>query len=856
MTRSTPRRLAAAPASLLPPTVPHALASRAAPGTPRQPRMPWSSARRLLRAGPALSLPLALVGTVAPVSPVAFAVVVLASLAAPTAHAQDATYPLDIPAGDLGPALNRYARSTGVLLSFDPAVVAGKTAPALRGTYTVGQGFAVLLANAGLAAVPDGRGGYALTARTATPAGPAGAGAAATTLGTIAVSAPALGSDIAPRGFVARQAESATKTGTPINETPRSIAVITRDELDVRGAQSLPEAVRYTAGVVTGAYGYDPRFDQISIRGFPVNTYGDYRDGLRQGQGSYAYFKSEPYGLERIDVVKGPASVLYGQSTPGGLIDRISKQPAATPLRELEVQAGNHDRKQVGGDFGGALDAEGKVLWRVTGIARDADTDAKAANNRYYLAPSLTWQASDKTKVTVLAHALKDETDSSVGVYQENGRASRNRVSDYGYDYQKQEQYQLGYRLDHTFNDSVSFTQKARYGVINVHARYLSGAGLVPGTRLLRRTAYAIENKVDTFVIDNQFHAKARTGPVDHRLLFGIDYQKVASTFGLGVGNAADYPVLNLDNPVYGNVNAPTPALAPRTGTFVDQLGVYVADQMSWNRWRFNVGVRRDGVEHEARNLGTAAVTTDKRSHAITTQAGVLYAFDNGVSPYASYATSFQPNTSLSVSGSPLDPTKARQFEVGVKFQPRNEDAFLTASLFDLTEQNAVRSIPGTAFSELTGQVRSRGLELQGKASLARDVNLTASYTYNQTEVTRSTDPAEIGKELPVTPRHTASLWADTVMRSTPLAGLGLGAGVRFIGANKTDKVNASTNPSATLVDLAVYYDLARLDASMKGWRGAVNVQNLFDKEMEVCNAGFCYRGQRRTVIASLRYRW
>ena len=768
-----------------------------------------------------------------------------------TAQAQAQRYTLDLPAGALGPALNQYARATGVLLSFSPELVVGKTAPALQGSYTVDQGFAVILSGASLAAVSDGRGGYSLQRRTDdAPASP-------TTLSPITVVAPvALDTGEIAHGFVARRTESATKSDTPINETPRSISVVTRDELDARSVQSLPEAVRYTAGVGTGAYGYDPRFDQIYIRGFPVNTYGDYRDGLRQGSGSYAYFKSEPYGLERVDVIKGPASVLYGQSTPGGLIDRISKLPTQERLREIEVQAGNHDRKQVGADFSGPIDAEGKVLYRVTAMVRDADTDAMAANNRFYLAPSLTWQASDRTRVTLQAHALKDETDANVGVYNLNGRATHTRVSDPGYDYQKQEQYQLGYRLDHSFNDQLSFTQKARYGVVNVNARYLSGTGLVTGTNQLRRTAYAIQDKADTFVIDNQLHARARTGALEHKLLLGVDFQKIDSRFGLGIGNEADYPLLDLDHPVYGGVTGPTPGLTSRSGTYINQLGVYAADQISWERWRFNVGVRRDAVEHEARNLNTAAVTADKDSHAVTTQAGVLYAFDNGMSPYVSYATSFQPNTSLSTTGSLLDPTKGRQYEAGLKFQPRGQDAFFTASLFDLTERNAVRVIPGTVFSELTGQVKSRGLELQAKASLARDVNLSASYTYNDTEVTRSTTAAEVGKALPVTPRHTASLWVDTVLRSTSLTGLGMGAGVRYVGKNQSDKLNTSTNPSAMLFDLALYYDLARLEGGMRGWRAALNVQNLFDKDMEVCNDGFCYRGQRRSVIASLRYRW
>jgi len=754
-----------------------------------------------------------------------------------------------VPAGPLDAAIVRFAQQSGLTISAEAAVTAGRRSLGVQGRLGARQALDRLLQGSGVGAVPAG--GSAFTLRALPPI----QGGGTTTLEPVTVVARSESAFGPADGYVATQSAVATKTDTPILETARSISVVTRDQLTARNVQSIPEAVRYTAGVTTGAFGFDPRFDQIYIRGFAVNTTGDYRDGLRQGAGSYTYFNTEPYGLERIDVIKGPASVLYGQGTPGGLINRVSKMPTDTPLREVEVQGGNHDRYQGAFDVGGPLGDSGEVSYRVTGLARDAKAIRNIEDDRLFLAPAMTWRPSAKTELTVLAQVQKDETDSNVGLFNRDGRATHTRVSDGDYDYQKQTQYQVGYRLSHQANDTWTFRQNARYGLVNQKARYLTSAGVIPGTSSINRSAVALRGELDTFVIDNQAQANFATGAVSHKTLMGVDYQWIQSSLGQGTLPARFYPTLDIDNPAIG-ASGPTPDITSKSGTRIRQTGVYASDQMALDRWRFSLGARFDNAQRDQRNLLSGVATGRQTDNAMTYQAGALYLFDNGLAPYVSYSTSFNPTTAMDINGSALDPTRGQQVEAGVKFQPQGARSFVTLSTYQLTERDAVRAIPGTTASEAVGKLRSRGIEIEGTANLTSGLDLLVAYNYNRAKIVGSNSAAELGKTPAVTPRHVASAWLDYTQPTGMLAGLGAGAGVRYTSDTFTTSGNIARNPSNTFIDAAIHYDLGRNSAQFKGWRVALNAQNLFDRDDQVCNAGFCYRGQGRTVIGSLRYRW
>lgn len=767
----------------------------------------------------------------------------LPAMAQASAVGQEHILQFDIAAGPLGPALNQFSQAAGIYLGGAGSLTEGKQTAGLRGRYSVAQGLGVLLGGSGLEARATGPDRYALQ-----PA------AGHATLAPITVTG---GLDAVATGpFVAEYSASASKTDTPLLETPRSVSVVTRAQLDSRGAMSMPEAVQYVAGVTTGGAGFDPRFDQIAIRGFSVNTKGDYLDGLRQAPGIYATPRTETYLLERVDIVKGPMSVLYGQGTPGGLVNRVSKRPLDEPLREIMVTGATHDRKQVAFDVADHLNEAGTARFRLTGLVRRGEHDRMIAGDRDAVAPVFDFQLGEKTMLTLRGQYIKDETDAGVGTYVDNGRPTSQRISDPKYDHQRQEEYQLGYQLVHRYSDALTLSQHLRYGHLDMDARYLDNAGLRPGTRILDRSAWSVGSKVESLVVDNQALMRFDTSGVEHRLLAGFDYQWLDWNNRIGYLTSG-IPALDLDNPQYGNVSVPTP---PYNLVSVEQrdaqYGFYLSEQASVGKWRLNLGGRYDVARQRNQDLLAGTNPTRKQDEAFTWQAGALYLTDSGFAPYVSYATSFLPNTSLDAAGKPLDPTYGSQIEAGVKFQPAGQRSQATLAVYEIEEKDAVRAVPGTPYSERAGKLRSRGVELEILAELDTGLDLITYYSYNRGEVMDSNDPAEIGKTPSRQPRHTAGAWLDYRLAQGPLAGLGFGAGVRYVGSSYGDNLNTMHNPASTLFDLALSYDPGQLHPSFKGWLATLNVQNVADKEVPVCNGGYCYLGLGRQIVGSLRYRW
>ncbi|WP_020178741.1 TonB-dependent siderophore receptor [Methylopila sp. M107] len=682
-------------------------------------------------------------------------------------------------------------------------------------------------------------------------------------------------------GYVAKRSSAGTKTDTPILETPRSVEVIGRQELEDRAVTTIPEAVRYSPGVTTNGSGFDPRFDQIAIRGFPVNTFGDYKDGLRQAQGSFATFRTEPFQLERIDIIKGPAAVLYGQMTPGGLINRISKRPTDTPQFEAIGTIASTGRYEAGVDASGPLNADRTLMGRVVALGRVGELDFDARDDRMLLAPSFTWAPTDETRLTVYGVIQKDETESNIAVLNRPVTLDiiNIRASDPKYDYLKQKQYQAGYEFEHAFDETFTVRSNARYNYLDMTARYLTGGVLGGGfdparPNVYRRGSFAIDETVEATQIDNQLQAKFDTGAVRHTMLFGLDHQWSRSEQGQGQLAANPNYEIDVTAPVFG-LSGPTPSIQRKDAVSIRQLGVYAQDQISFDRWRLTAGVRHDWASRKAENIyalagapGGAAngVRADRDDDAFSYNVGLLYAFDNGFSPYVSYATSFLPSSSKGSQGELLKPTEGEQIEGGVKFQPPGSKSLFTAAVYKLTEKNAVRAVPATTYSIAIGEIETFGVELGARANLAQGFDLIAAYNYNDAEITkdqRVPDPANpggfrdnVGNQPVVTPKHTASLWADYTFEMGALDGFGLGAGVRYVGKSFGDSANSVKNDAYTLLDAGARYDFGKANPKLKGLMASVNATNLADKDAPVCNLGRCYLSQGRTVIGTLRYRW
>jgi iron complex outermembrane receptor protein len=663
------------------------------------------------------------------------------------------------------------------------------------------------------------------------------------------------------QGYVASQSATGTKTDTPLREVPQSISVVTRDQMQAQGAQNLAQTLRYTAGVTGELFGLDTRCYGVQIRGFNSWNQAFYKDSLQLRAPSFANFLClEPYGAERIEVLRGPASVLYGQGDPGGIINYVTKRPPTTPFREIEMQAGSFNDFAGKFDIGGPANPQKNLLYRLTGVVRDADTQVDYVGfKRTFFAPALTWMPTPDTTVTLLSHYQRDKTGwglqflPAIGTLyaNPNGRIPTNRFTgEQSWDKYDNTTVTTGYLFEHRIDDIWTIRQNARYAHLENEQQGVFGLGFADANqRLLARYGDYGKSKLDSFTIDNQLQGKFTTGPLRHTLLVGLDYQHHRFS-DLG-GVTYPVPPLDLFNPTYG-----LPSMMPDpAGVYQDstqkqgQTGLYIQDQIKLDRWVLTLGGRQDWVSTTTDDhLSTTTQTSKDR--AFTGRVGLGYLFDNGMTPYASYSTSFLPVLGTNnAAGVPFSPETAEQYEVGFKYQPKGWNAFFTVAAFDLTRQNTLTSDPtNPSFQVQRGEVRSRGIEVEAVASVA-GLDLRGAYTYLDMEFTKDTDLQ--GNTPYGVSRNRASLWADRTIRGGPLDGFGFGAGVRYVGSNWGDDLNTFRLPGVTLADAAIHYQRGN-------YRFSVNAQNLFDKiYVSSCSSmNGCYYGLRRAVIGTVTYHW
>ncbi len=797
---------------------------------------------------------------------VALAIGATGALSQPSASAAAArAVPIRIAAQPLAEALNDLARQTRMELMVRPALVAGRTAPAVSGNMTPRQALDRLLAGTGLAAVLDGAG------IVIKPAGPADA--MSTTLPAVTVSAASdPETSTGPvAGYVARRSAAGTKTDTPIIETPQSVSVVTADRIQAIGATTVRDALGYTPGITISPYGADSRYDWLNIRGFDAYSPGFYQDGLPlRNANTFAVWKIEPYGAERIDVLRGPASVLYGQASPGGVVDVVSKLPTPMPVRELQVQYGSHGHKQVAGDFSGALDAEGTVLYRVLGVVRDAELPAGGErNDRTYFAPSIQWKISGDTSFTAYAQLMRNRS----GVYTRTrpmvGSLVPTAIGSYipselfvgnsHFDRFDQDQELAGYRFEHRFNDALTFRQNLRAGHMKLDYSGLQspmfitvdrGDPLNPANyQTLSRTLFGSREWANTFSVDNQLQADMRSGAWRHRLLFGLDYQR--SRFESSTFSGGSAPPLDINAPLYPNGPFEVPGPYAIDSSRLRQIGLYMQDQIKWaDRWQFTLGGRYDRARTDyVDRLGGGAATSVSNGK-FTGRAGMVYLAPNGLAPYVSYTESFSPVTAVNpVTQRPFEPESGRQYEAGLRYQPAGTRDMYSIAVFDLRRRNYVTLDPNFVPYQ-TGEISTRGIEWEVSMQPMPRMNFTAAYSYTpRAIVTASANPEQIGRQALAVPRHQLAVWADYRF----VGGVKVGAGARYTGSTRGNGGNTPAKvPAYLLLDAMVGYDFQQ-------WSLALNVRNLADKTyLSNCDgaAQSCFYGDQRGLIATATYRW
>lgn len=669
---------------------------------------------------------------------------------------------------------------------------------------------------------------------------------AETTLSTVVVQGEADG--------IAKRSSVGSKGDTPIVEVPQSISVLSRERLDAQKAPGIPQALRYTAGMQTESYGVDPRFDQYMIRGFEVGSNGIFRDGVNLPTRGFTGFTMEPYGLESIEVLRGPSSVLYGQAEVGGMVNAVSKRPTASRLREVEVSYGSFDRKQVAADIGGPLDEQGVWLYRATVLAREAKGAVDyTSDNRQYFAPSLTWHPDADTSLTLLAYLQNDNVPPNfylpaTGTQKPGpfGQIPVNRfVGEPGLDHFKTEQRSIGYVFEKRFSPSWKVRQNLRYATEKVDYHSLYMTGLHDDERTIDRANFSAQQKARVFAADQNVEWSSRFGGMENTFVAGIDYSRAVQEGQNYLGVA---PTLDVIAPVYGQpVGAPDKYEDKRST--LSQTGVYAQNQLKFNgQYLLTAGLRHDRSRIDNDDYFNAAQNSQK-DNATTGRLGFTWLAPNGISPYLSYATSFRPVMGQTFDGRNFEPEKGKQVELGVKWAPLDRPALLTAALFDLRKSNVLTADPdhvGVGAQIQRGEVRVRGLELEAEAKLGRDWKVNGSLTGLDAKITRNNDGNE-GKRPSLVPRVNVAAWAERTIGE----GWRAGAGVRRIGKTFGDDANTFENPGVTLAD-------AMLGYRHRHWDFALNLSNLTDKiYLGNCSTdGTCNYAARRQAQLTARYVW
>ncbi|MCC6105854.1 TonB-dependent siderophore receptor [Acetobacter sp.] len=669
-------------------------------------------------------------------------------------------------------------------------------------------------------------------------------------------------------------ASAATKTNTPLVETAQSVSVITRDEMDTRGVLTLNQAVRYTAGITADTRGGEgTRYDLFDLRGFTVPTF---LDGLKfqDSPTGFAVAQTDTFRLERVELLKGPASALYGQSSPGGLTALSSKLPTDQRFYgSVNTTGGMFDLYRVDADVGGFATNDGQVRYRLYGTVNGQHTQlSKTGSRRFSISPSFTFGGDGPTTLTLLGNYQYDPESGSYGGLPLVGslkRASYGFLPRNFYDGDvpsekfNRRQGAITYIFNHRFNDDWSFSTRGRYDDIRTIYRSVYNNGYYDsddGTsgQMLSRSAYGTQEHTYNLAFDSQFKGHVRTGPLSHTLMFGFDYMQQKARDAEAYADAPDLDVLHPDyHMIIPNLD---PYLKYVTNSH--QIGAYGQDELRWKRFIVTGSIRNDW--YRSRQIESIN-QTDTRQNAsqITWRASGLYHFDFGLAPYISYSTSFQPQSgSVSNNGGTTEhqasPSIGKQLEGGVKYQIPGTSVLLTAAGFHIEQSNVLVSVPNTGYSVQSGLVHSDGFEFEAHAEPFRNLMLTAAVSVQKVK------DDSTGKPLIQSGKGNASLFAFYTMPSGSLKGLGFGGGMRYSAKAYGGEATYGSVwlPQYALFDASVSYDLSNLSHSLRGWKASASVRNLFDRHyIANCFAygsdgQYCYYGERRNAQASIGYSW
>ncbi len=648
----------------------------------------------------------------------------------------------------------------------------------------------------------------------------------------------------------------AMKIEVPAQASPRSVSIVSDEDLELWAPKKLDEALRYTAGVTAQPYGSDNDTDWIRVRGMEAATY---LDGSRLFRDGYYTWLLEPFGLQQIEVVKGPSAILYGESSPGGIINAVQKKPTGLAQSEFLAEVGNNGRYSIGIDTSDELAGDGSVSYRLVGAFKQQEGQLDfTENERHYLAPSLRVVLSEDTTLSIMTTFLQDDGIPTNGFFPAAGTllpsdfGEIDPSTNYGepdYDVYERTQISAGYKLEHQFNDVWSLSQHLSYAhndllLRSTYAFFNSD----PTVSDLFRGVLSRDGENQSVTFDNHFTGSWTNQNTEHTVLFGFDLQEHKTE-----GEEQDQyftSTVNVIEPVYGNFTPLDPAGNIDRKINKSQASVYTQYHVEFDlKWSALFGLRYDQVETD--NTSQIAGQDQSRDdNELSFNAGIMYQADNGLSPYASYSESFEVFSTIDFNTGELYlPLDGTQIELGVKYEPEFFEGYVNLAWFDITETNALVTDPNTFIATQTGEETSTGIELELVGQINEAVKLSTAYTYTNAETDDTY--AQGTKQAALIPEHAGSIWMDYDASYSEIEGLNIGLGLRYLGESKDNPASSDlTVPSVTLWDVAITYDVT------PQWKAQLNINNLTDKEYISGCDYWCYFGESRSIVLSTRYSW
>ncbi len=653
-------------------------------------------------------------------------------------------------------------------------------------------------------------------------------------------------------GYRASNATSATRTDTPIRDIPQSIQVVPQQVLEDRQVERLEEALENVSGVQQTVSSLNVATGFL-IRGF--DTTNIYRDGLRDPTNFQS--GAETGNIERIEVLKGPASVLYGQGELGGLVNIVTKQPLAEPFYSVEGTVGNYNLYGGAVDLTGPLNDSQSLLYRLNVSAQRSDTFIPFSEiERFQIAPVLTWQIGKNTALTFEGDYQNRRYPEVPGLPAEgtvlpnpNGELPRDRfLGDPNFNFREVRSLRVGYRFEHRFSEDWSFRNSFKAAFQSLESEFAFPSGLQDDKRTFDQL-YAATNKPDdreVYALDTNITGKFRTGSLQHQVVFGLNFDNLSVSRDLFLSQLAP---IDIFNPVYER----SPGAVRRRIIVNDRsesLGFYVQDQISLSeKLKLMLGGRFDRVNQEQENL-VSSTTSEQQNEAFSPRVGIVYQPSQPLSLYASYSRSFNPATpgTILANGEAAEPERGTQYEVGIKTEFLQGRLSSTLALYQLTRSNVLTPDLTDPFASVqTGKQRSRGLELDVAGEILPGWRVIASYAHTDAEITQDNE-YQVGNRLVNVPKNSASLWTTYEVQNGGLKGFGFGVGLRYVGEREGDLENSFRLPSYLRTDATIFYRRNK-------FRAAVNVNNVFDNEyFETAQNGRAgvFPGEPLTVVGTI----